>query len=271
MRHERDAGSANRSEPGELAKKMRFMKTQPLVSEIESKGLRGRFIYLFFVQVLLLTLFPYLETPGLPTVLFRLLGVSAFLSCVYAVSEKRTQWITALALAVPAGILNAIYALKPSERVAVPTLVCSLLFLIFTLAFLLRAVVKAEKVTHDTIYGAISVYLMMAVVWGAAYMLLATIQPGAFSMDITRHGNRGMDWSDCVFFSFVTLTTIGYGDIVPMTAQARSLSILEAVSGTLYVAVLISRFVGLYATTRAQHRPQALDERVYDQAADADG
>ena len=249
---------------------MPFMRiVQPIIG-IATKSQRSRFIYLFFAQVLLLILFPYLETPGLPTVLFRLLGVSAFLSCVYAVSEKRAQWITALALALPAGILNAIYALKPSARVAVPTLICTLLFLLFTLAFLLRAVIKAEKVTHDTIYGAISVYLMMAVVWGAAYLLVETIQPTAFSMDVARHGNRAMDWSDCVFYSFVTLTTIGYGDIVPMTAQARSLSILEAVSGTLYVAVLIARFVGLYAATKTERRLEIQDGQVYGQGANAD-
>jgi Ion channel len=246
------------------------MRTRQPIIATAAKSQPGRFIYLFFAQVLLLILFPYLETPGLPTALFRLLGVSAFLSCVYAVSEKRAQWITALALALPAGILNTIYVLKPSARAAVPTLICTLLFLIFTLAFLLRAVIKAEKVTHDTIYGAIYVYLMMAVVWGAAYMLLETIQPNAFAMDIARHGNRGMDWSDCVFYSFVTLTTIGYGDIVPITAQARSLSILEAVSGTLYVAVLVARFVGLYAATKTEHRLELRDEQVYGRGADAD-
>jgi len=55
-----------------------------------------------------------------------------------------------------------------------------------------------------------------------------------------------MDWFDCMYYSYMTLTTLGYGDIVPMTAHARSVSILEAVSGVLYVAVLIARLVGLY-------------------------
>ena len=209
---------------------------------------RGRFFYLFLAQVLLLVLFPYLETPGLPTVFFRLLGVAAFLSCVYAVSEKRAQWISALALALPAGLLNTVYVLRPGQRIAVTTLICTLLFLVFVLVSLLRAVLRAARVTPDTIYGAVSVYLLLAVVFGAAYLLLETLQPGAFSMDPSRHANQAMGWSDCLFYSFVTLTTIGYGDIVPMTPQARSLSILEAVSGTLYIAVLISRLVGLHAS-----------------------
>jgi len=215
----------------------------------------GRFFYLFLTQVLLLVLFPYLETPGLPTVFIRLLGVLAFLSCVYAVSEKRAQWISALVLALPSGVLNTLYALRPTPQIAVPTLVCSLMFLVFALAFLLRAVLRVERVTPDTIYGAVSVYLLMAVLWAAAYLLLETVQPGAFSMDSSRHPNQVMGWTDCMFFSFVTLTTIGYGDIVPMTPHARSLSILEAVGGTLYVAVLISRLVGLYSAANFGRGP----------------
>src|SRR5215467_1747894 len=110
-------------------------------------GSRGRFFYLFLAQVLLLVLFPYLETPGLPTVFFRLLGVGAFLACVYAVSEKRAQWITALVLALPAGVLNTLFVLRPGQRIAVWTLVSSLLFLVFALVSLLRAVLRASRVT----------------------------------------------------------------------------------------------------------------------------
>ena len=66
-----------------------------------------------------------------------------------------------------------------------------------------------------------------------------------------------MDWFDCMYYSYMTLTTLGYGDIVPMTAHARSVSILEAVSGVLYVAVLIARPVGLYSAARSEVDLQA--------------
>jgi len=219
---------------------------------------QGKFFYLFLCQVLLLVLFPYLEQPGLPLVLFRLLGGVAFVSGVYGVSDKRAQWVTALALAIPAGVLNPVVAFRPDPRIAVPMLVFTLLFLVFTLVSLLRAVVRAERVTHDTIYGALSVYLLMAITWAAAYLLLVTAQPGAITLDAVRHPNHRMDWFDCVFYSFVTLTSLGYGDIVPMTAQARSLSMLEAVSGIMYVAVLIARLVGLHSTVKSQGYPEAI-------------
>ena len=218
---------------------------------------QGKFFYLFLCQVLLLVLFPYLEHPGLPLLLFRLLGAVAFISGVYAVSERRAQWIAALALAAPAGVLNAVFAFRPDLRIAVPTMIFTILFLVFTLVSLLRAVARAERVTHDTIYGALSVYLLMAITWGAAYLLLVTVQPDAIVMNVTRHPNHQMDWFDCVFYSFVTLTSLGYGDIVPMSEQARSLSILEAVSGIMYVAVLIARFVGLYSVVKSQVNPEA--------------
>lgn len=218
---------------------------------------QGKFFYLFLCQVLLLVLFPYLEQPDLSLVLFRLLGAVALVSGVYAVSDKRAQWVTALALAITAGALNAVFAFRSDPQIAVPMLIFTILFLLLTLVSLLRAVVRAKRVTHDTIYGGLGVCLLMASAWAAAYMLLVTIQPGAIVMDTARHTNHRMDWFDCVFYSFVTLTSLGYGDIVPMTAQARSLSILEAVSGIMYVAALIARLVGLHCAGKTQVNPKA--------------
>jgi len=198
-----------------------------------SRWLGGKFFYLFLFQISFLVLFPYFDLPGLRMIFFRLLGAAAFVSAVYAVSDKRAQWIVALILAIPAAVLNTMVAVRPDARLIVPTLIFTILFLAFTAVSLLRAVLLSTAVTHDTIYGALSVYFLMAITWGVGYLLLTTLQPGAISLDSARHPNHQMDWSDCIFFySYVTLTTIGYGDMVPITAQARSLSILEAVSGT---------------------------------------
>jgi hypothetical protein len=219
---------------------------------ISSHSKRGKFSYLFVTQVLLIVLFPYLAKPGLSTVIFRLLSALAFVAAVYAVSDKRTQWITGFLLAAPTAVLNTLFTLHPgSSSLAVPSLVSTLIFLGFTLVSLLRAVLRTETVTRDTIYGALSVYLLMAFAWGIAYLLLETLQPGGLSMDSARHPNHKVDWFDCMFYSFVTLTSLGYGDMVPISAQCRSLSVLEAVSGIMYVAVLVGRLVGLYAARKS--------------------
>lgn len=219
---------------------------QSAITNLDRKT-RGKFFYLFIAQVLLVVLFPYLTKPGLSLSVFRFLAAAAFIAAIYAVSEKRAQWIVALTLALPAAVLNSLYPFRPYVSVAVLSLIFTILFLVFTLVTLLRAVLRSETVTLDTIYGAISVYLLMAMVWGTAFMLLVTLQPGTLAMDSARHPNHAIDWFDCMYYSFVTLTSTGYGDMVPVTAQGRSLSILEAVSGIMYVAILIARLVGLYS------------------------
>jgi len=218
-------------------------------------GPARKFAYLFFALVTLIATSPYLDKPGMPSVLFRLISAVAFLAATYAVREKRAQWITALLLAFPAGVLNSIYAFHANPRIAVPTLIFTILFLGFTLVLLLRAVLHAQTVTIDTIYGAITVYLLIAFVWGATFLLLETLQPGALAINTTWHPNHKIDWPDCMFFSFVTLTSVGYGDMVPITPQARTLAILEAVSGIMYVAVLVARLVGLHSAEKSQARP----------------
>jgi hypothetical protein len=202
-----------------------------------------------------MTTFPYLDKPGLPSALFRLLSAIAFVAAVYAVSQKRAQWITGTVLACLAGGLNSVFAIHPNSRLAVPTLIFTILFLGFTLVSLLQDVLRTPNVTLDTIYGAVTVYLLIAYVWGVAYLLLETLQPGALAMNATWHPNHKIDWPDCMFFSFVTLTSVGYGDMVPITPHARSLSILEGVSGIMYVAVLVARLVGLYSAGKTPVRP----------------
>jgi hypothetical protein len=93
------------------------------------------------------------------------------------------------------------------------------------------------------------VYLLTAITWGYAYSVLVTFQSGALSIDPVRGSNHNIDWSDWMFYSFVTLTSLG-GEIIPVSPQARSLTILENVSAVLYVAVLVAHPVIAYSAPR---------------------
>ena len=103
---------------------------------------------------------------------------------------------------------------------------------------------RGNKVTGDKIFGAISAYLLLGFFWSTLYTLVFTIQPEAFviSQPPGTHAER----PDFVYFSFITLLTIGYGDITPTSGMARSLAILEGVAGIMYIGVFISRIVMLY-------------------------
>src|SRR5260370_8197577 len=101
--------------------------------ENPSVSRQGKFFYVFACQVLLLVLFPYLTQPGLPLVLFRLLGAVALVSGVYAVSDKRAQWIPALALPIPSVALNIVLAFRPDPQILLPILIFPFFLLFLTL------------------------------------------------------------------------------------------------------------------------------------------
>ena len=109
--------------------------------------------------------------------------------------------------------------------------------------------------TPDVLYGAISVYLMIGLTWSVAYLLLENLYPGSFYIDAAHNPDGYLNLSDLLYYSYVTLTTLGYGDITLVTSQARSLAFLEAVCGVLYVAVLVARLVGSSLASSGSNRP----------------
>ena len=124
----------------------------------------------------------------------------------------------------------------------------------FTASLIFRGIfLHTERVTADTINGAICIYLLMGLGWAQAYSLLAYFEPGSFSMDgqIIAAGADGFE--NFLPFSFVTLTTLGYGNDVPLTPKAEALAIAEAVAGQLYLAVLLARLVATEIANRTKN------------------
>jgi voltage-gated potassium channel Kch len=108
-------------------------------------------------------------------------------------------------------------------------------------------ILRAERVDADVLCAGISVYLILGLLWGQAYTLVAQVNPDAFSFS-TRSGTAtAMSGFTAIYFSFTTLMTVGYGDITPVADVARMLAMLEAMTGTLFVGVMIARLVSLYS------------------------
>ncbi len=181
--------------------------------------------------------------------MFRLLAVLVFCAALYAVLGRGRVTVVAFVLGVPAIVIhiaNAAHYLLPLQLIA---LVLGVAFLAFVTAVFIWTVVSAPSVTGDTLAGAVAAYLLVGITYGLAYGLIAAVSPDSFR-DTVQPG-RVLRPSEFIFFSFVTLTTVGYGDIVPWGAHARSLVILEAVSGIMYPAVLIGRLIGLHSSRRS--------------------
>ena len=173
------------------------------------------------------------------------------LFAILAVAGRRRTLIVALLLAVPTLAARWANHFRPDLVPAGVFLIGGLLMFIFVVAQLLRFVLRAPSVTTEVLCASISAYLMLGLIWTLAYWLVDRLTPGgAFSFN-TNTGEHSINGFTGFYFSFITLSTVGYGDITPVSRFARWLAAMEAMTGLLYVAVLIARLVSLYSTPKS--------------------
>jgi hypothetical protein len=203
---------------------------------------KDRFLFLLISLLLLLILHPILNSFVGISILMDVFTTTILISGVYAVSKKKHVLFTAVILAIPFFV-----SIWIDNFVEVPSLIMvgecfGILFFAFIVTVILTLIFREQEVTGNTIYAAIVVYLLIAVMWAFVFSILETIQPGSFAIGEGQLEN-GRDVF--IYYSFVTITTLGYGDITPVTAPANAFSFLEAVIGQIYMIVLVARLVGL--------------------------
>jgi hypothetical protein len=125
-------------------------------------------------------------------------------------------------------------------------------FLLLAISFTLKQVAMETDISPNRLVGAVCVYLLLGVIWAVAYTMLEMISPGSFG-GFTPLRGRGWD-SEWLYFSFVTMTTLGYGDILPVSATARALAYMQAVFGQLYVAILVAGLVSALISSRQSNK-----------------
>ena len=215
---------------------------------------RGPFSWLLFAQLAFIATSPFIDHGGLGEWI-RIVSLFAILiSGVYAAAVHRGFFIIALLLMVP-----AIFAwLGPDVFThtgdEVMRLLSAAACLIFTCVVITTSLYRQKTVTQETIIGGIDAYLLLGFFFMLLHQATAVIDPAAYAL----HGKPMLDFaspegqahglSTMLYFSFTTLTTLGYGDITPETGIARLLTSTEAVTGQLYVAIFIARLVSLRVT-----------------------
>ena len=169
------------------------------------------------------------------------------LAGIVAVADRKRVLVIAVVLAIPAIAGRWINHFRPDLIPPAVFLVAGLILIAFVVGNLLRFVLRAPSVNTEVLCASISAYLMLGLMWTMAYWLVDQLTPGgAFSFN-TNAGTRSMNGFTGFYFSFITLSTVGYGDITPVSRIARWLAAMEAMTGLLYVAVLIARLVSLYS------------------------
>jgi hypothetical protein len=204
---------------------------------------KDRFLFLLISILCLLILAPLFKGFIGIRILMDIFFTSILISAVYAVSKKKYILLVAALLALP--MLVSIWS---DKFVKVPSLILvgdcfGILFMAFMVIVILSFIFREQEVTGNVIYGAIVVYLLIAIMWAFVFSVMESINPGSFAIG---EGQIEVGRPLFIYYSFVTITTLGYGDITPITALANSFSFLEAVIGQIYLVVLVARLVGIH-------------------------
>ena len=149
-------------------------------------------------------------------------------------------------LAIPPFTARWISYLRPDLLPPEVFQLAGIVFVLFVVVNLLRFVLKARSVNSEVLCASVSAYLLLGLAWTFAYWFVGDVSPGAFSFNVAAEPDKTIRGFDGIYFSFITLCTVGYGDITPVSKVARMLAALEAITGLLYVAVLIARLVAMY-------------------------
>jgi hypothetical protein len=208
-------------------------------------------VQLLIVLAVLLICAPFVEELEGGHLILSVLFSLVLIAAVVAVADRKRTLAIALVLAVPAITARWINHFRPDLVHPSVFLICALVLLAFVIGHLLSFILRAPVVTVDVLCASIAAYLMLGLTWTVAYWIVDQVKPGgAFSFNTDR-GEHSMNGFTGFYFSFITLSTDGYGDITPVSRAARWLAALEAMTGLLYVAVLIARLVSLYSRAKS--------------------
>ncbi|HEX4638836.1 MAG TPA: ion channel [Chthoniobacterales bacterium] len=206
-----------------------------------------RHLWLLVSLLVIFIVSPFVATYYYGPTILNLFGAAVLLSATYAVSRRRNFVFVSLSLSIFTIAITFWLAVTPTHWLVLLSHGSLVVLVTFFAVAILSYVLGTGKVTWDKIYGAVCAYLLLGFAWAFAYSVIEEVRPGAFKWLAS---SEPRDLVDRVmqlrYFSFVTLATVGYGDIVPQAPVARTLALLEAMLGQFYLVALIGRLVGLH-------------------------
>jgi Ion channel len=211
---------------------------------------RRRFLVLFIALIVLLVGYPPMHEIEGARLLFDAMGTAVFIAGLLVAFRKRYSRVIGLLLGIPTLVgawTGYVFPNLPRLHLAFFFHLFAAVFLVVIAVAILAAIFNEEKVSADSIYGALCGYLLTGLAFGHIYCVIEILAPGSFHGPAELVGRlQEPDHRHFVlsYFSFVTLTTVGYGDITPGNASARAWAIVEAIVGQFYIAVLVAELIG---------------------------
>jgi voltage-gated potassium channel len=205
-----------------------------------------RFSVVYFLCALVLNILvsPFVDQfPGgflVATVLITLVFLSALLAI-----GGRLRTVVGIVLVAPALLGEWLSYWQPDLLFSVMIRASGVLFIGYVVLEFLRFIVRAPRVDFGVLCAAVATYLMLGLLWSLSYILVDRLVPNSFVFTVGP--SHSINNFTALYFSFITLSTVGYGDIIPVSGVARMLAMVEAVFGMFYVTLLVARLVSLYS------------------------
>ena len=205
--------------------------------------------FLLAVQLLSLIVYPLFDPVGGGRVVFGAFGVLALALVVWVVNRSPANVWMAWVLAAPAFVLSVLSVVLHSDALLIASSTLEALLYFYGAASLIAYMMSDHRVTTDELYAAGATFTLIA--WGFAYAFLVcqAWYPGSFTGAV--EPERPRSWIELLFLSFTNLSAVGLGDVIPLGQTARVLVMLEQFAGVGYIAVVVSRLIGL---TMLRHR-----------------
>ena len=222
------------------------------IANADSKRLFG--VFRFSAVELLVTLgllfitAPFIENLPKGDLIEGLLLTLVMVFAVLAVGGRRRTLITAALLVTPALIGKWADHVWPDLISPAIFPATAVVFFVYVVAHLLHFVLRAPRVDTNVLCAGLAGFLMLGLLWMLLYVLVGRLDPRAFALPTGPDGPASLDAFNAFYFSFVTLCTVGFGDITPVSKAAKMLTVVEGITGLFYVTVLISRLVSVYSS-----------------------
>jgi Ion channel len=241
---------------------------------IADRLLPRRHTTLLVAIIALLGVRPLIGDSGAATAVFSIVVMLVFVVALYTIQvdelfgdrerliqQRKHRGLLGWVLALVAIALRLGDIVSPNHQLATASSITLLLFFGFVALTELRAVLRQRTITRETISMSISVYLLLGLTWGFFYIVLFDFRPQAFSFGGAPVPSEQQITPVLIYFSLTTLATVGYGDITPLTLQARYAAVSEGIAGQFYLAILVARLVGMQMS---QSTIEAVEEKVQD-------
>ncbi len=215
------------------------------------QAVEGRVVYLLALILLVQFTYPITAYGTAALVLYEFLYASMISVGVIIGRDSRRHQVFLLATGVIYLVASLLYAVNPGANWAVLITYLALIpYLGMLVAILGRFLAIVKTITRDVLYTAVALYLLIGAIFVPVYGLLNQLIPGSFRD--SSFADATIQWQQLIYFSYTTLTSSGYGDILPISWWARSLANLEMVAGGLFITIVMARLVALYSDNRQE-------------------